>query len=103
MRLKGKEYEQRLQGYSYSTLVLMSEIMGMPREVYDKGRLITSDSELTEEQVVEKLKALKEEYQNQTSDTGLPVDTELEKEIEELKKTEDNPLPEGAFGKTSLG
>ena len=67
MRLKGKEYESRLQGYSYSTLVLMSEIMKMPREVYAQGRLITSDSELTEEQVVAKLTALKEEYNARSS------------------------------------
>ena len=62
MRLSVKEYEQRLREYSYSTLVLMSEISKMPREVYDKGSMITTDSELTEEQVVEKLMALKKEY-----------------------------------------
>ena len=67
MRLTVKEYEKRLAGYSHSTLVLMSEIMGMPREVYYKGQTITTDSDLTEEQVVEKLTALKEEYKNRSS------------------------------------
>ena len=67
MRLTVKEYEKRLEGYSHSTLVLLSEIMGMPREWYDRGSLITTDADLTEEQVVEKLKALKEEYKNRSS------------------------------------
>ena len=67
MRLTVKEYEKRLAGYSHSTLVLMSEISKMPREVYDKGSLITTDADLTEEQVVERLTALKEEYKNRSS------------------------------------
>ena len=58
MRLKGQEYSNRLRGYSRSTLVLISKVMGMPEEVYDKGRDITTNSELTEEQVVERLKQL---------------------------------------------
>ena len=62
MRLKGKEYEQRLSEFSKSTLVLISEIMSLPKVVYEKGRDITTNSELTEEEVVEQLKKLKEEY-----------------------------------------
>ena len=62
MRLNEKEYRQRLKAYSDSTIVLISEIMYLPREVYEKGRDITTNSELNEEQVVEQLKKLKEEY-----------------------------------------
>lgn len=62
MRLKGQEYTERLEAFSHSTLVLISEIMSLPKVVYEKGRDITTNSELTEEQVVEQLKKLKEEY-----------------------------------------
>jgi hypothetical protein len=34
MRLKGKEYDKRLAEYSYDTLLLISECMSHPREVY---------------------------------------------------------------------
>ena len=62
MRLKGKEYEQRLSEFSKSTLVLISEIMPISIEISAKMSDITTNSELTEEEVVEQLKKLKEEY-----------------------------------------
>ena len=58
MRLKGKEYDKRLAEYSYDTLLLISECMSHPREVYQQCRLITSDSNLNEEEVVKRLKEL---------------------------------------------
>ena len=67
MRLNEEEYRQRLKAYSDSTIVLISEIMYLPREVYEKGRDITTNSELNEEQVVEQLKKLKEEYKAHSS------------------------------------
>ena len=60
MRLKGEAYSRRLEGYSTSTLKLMARITGFPAEVERKMRDITTDSELNEEQVVEKLKELLE-------------------------------------------
>ena len=55
MRLHGKEYGRRLQGFSHFTLVLISTIHGMSREMVYKSHDITTDSDLTEEQVIEKL------------------------------------------------
>ena len=62
MRLKGVDYDKRLAGYSHSTLGLMSKIMCLPEQMYDKGRDITTNSELTEEQVVAALKELLREH-----------------------------------------
>ena len=59
MRLKEAEYAKRLAGYSRSTLELMSELNTYDRETALKKTDITTDSELTEEQVVEKLVELK--------------------------------------------
>lgn len=59
MRLKGKNLDERLAKYSRSTLVLISEIMRLSRETVYKMLDITTDSELNEEQVVEKLLELK--------------------------------------------
>ena len=67
MRLKGQDYEERLEVFSHSTLALISEIMALPKEIYEKGRDITTNSELNEEEVVEQLKALKAEYEARTS------------------------------------
>lgn len=58
MRLKGEEYDKRLEGYSYDTLLLISECMNSPREVLYRSLDITTDSELTEEEVVTRLKEL---------------------------------------------
>ena len=66
MRLKGQEYSNRLENYAYSTLLMISELMSMPREVVYKTLDITTNSELDEEQVVEQLKKLKAEYEAHT-------------------------------------
>lgn len=67
MRLSGKDYEQRLRQFSRSTLVLMSEILnGDSKEAAIKMSDITTNSELTEEQVVAALKRLKWEYMNRS-------------------------------------
>lgn len=58
MRLKGEAYDKRLAEYSYNTLLLISEGMKRPREVYQQCRDITTNSELTEEEVVKQLKKL---------------------------------------------
>ena len=62
MRLKGQEYTDRLEAFSHSTLVLISEIMSLPKEVYENGRDITTNSELSEEEVVRQLQELKKSY-----------------------------------------
>ena len=63
MRLKGKDYEQRLRQYSYSTIRLISETNnGDSREAAFAMSNITTNSELTEEQVVAALKRLKHEF-----------------------------------------
>ena len=67
MRLKEKELDKRLEKYSHSTLVLISKIMLLSREALYKMLEITTNSELTEEQVVEQLKKLKAEYEARTS------------------------------------
>ena len=58
MRLKGEELSKRLEGYTDDTIYLISECMNSPREVYQKCRDITTNSELTEEEVVKQLKKL---------------------------------------------
>ena len=68
MRLRGKAYEQKLMALSKSTLRLMQEVHHCGREAVEKMHEITSNSELTEEQVVEQLKDLKRQYLK-TSDT----------------------------------
>ena len=62
MRLKGEEYEQRLMEFKQSTIVLMSEIAVDSWETSEAIHNITTNSELTEEQVVEQLKKLKKSY-----------------------------------------
>ena len=62
MRLKGQAYSDRLEEYSYSTLKLISEIMSLPEEIYRQGRDITTNSELSEEEVVRELQKLKKSY-----------------------------------------
>lgn len=60
MRLQGDDYSKRLEGYAYETLLLISEGMKQPRNVYQQCRNITSDSELSEEEVVKRLKEVLE-------------------------------------------
>ena len=62
MRLKGKELEERLSEYSKSTLDLIMQILPISHETSAAVREITSNSELTEEQVVAALKRLKHEF-----------------------------------------
>ena len=63
MRLKGEEYSKRLQQFSDDTIRLISDINnGNNREIAIKMSDITTDSELTEEQVVENLLELKALY-----------------------------------------
>ena len=62
MHLNGSDYDKRLAGYSRSTLVLMWQISRLPEEIYDKATDITTNSELTEEQVVAQLKELLKEH-----------------------------------------
>ena len=67
MRLKGQELDNRLEAFSHDTLVLISKMLLMPREMVYKSLEITTNSELTEEQVVEQLKKLKAEYEARSS------------------------------------
>ena len=60
MRLKGEAYSRRLEGYSTSTLQLIADIYGMDKETILKAADITTNSELTEEQVVTELRKLLE-------------------------------------------
>lgn len=62
MRLKGEEYSKRLEEYSDETIRLIMDIDCISREVSMEVSRITTDSELTEEQVVEKLLELKALY-----------------------------------------
>ena len=62
MRLKGEEYSARLEKLSTSTLQLLSDVQSLSREAAYRASDITTDSELSESQVVEKLKELKKFY-----------------------------------------
>ncbi|MBO5206887.1 MAG: hypothetical protein J6C09_04810 [Clostridia bacterium] len=62
MRLNGEAYSRRLQEYSNATLQLSLEIDGISKEAALKCSDIMTDSELTEEQVVEKLLEIKRLY-----------------------------------------
>ena len=64
MRLKELDLDKRLAGYSHDTLGLISKIMTLSRETLYKMLDITTDSELTEEEVVVRLKALLAEAEN---------------------------------------
>lgn len=69
MRLKGQAYSDRLRAYSKPTPLLISEVMSLPREVYQKGRDITTNSELNEAEVVMQLQELKNTYLKKTKTT----------------------------------
>ena len=55
MRLKGKEYRQRLAGYSKSTLELISYGLAMDETMVAKMHDITTDSTLSEAEVRSRL------------------------------------------------
>ena len=55
MRLSGEDYSKRLRSFSHFTLVLMSEVQSISKNAAEKGLGITTNSELNEEQVIEKL------------------------------------------------
>lgn len=63
MRLKGEEYSKRLREYSDDTIRLISRGHALPREEYAKARDITTNSELSEEQVAEGLRELLRSYE----------------------------------------
>ena len=59
MRLSGQAYSKRLRNYSDDTIRLISDINnGCSKKVAYKMTDITTDSELSEEEVVERLEAL---------------------------------------------
>ena len=58
MRLSGEEYGKRLRGYSDDTIRLISRAHAFDREDYYAAQDITTNPELTEEQVVERIKEL---------------------------------------------
>ena len=59
MRLSGEAYSKRLRSYSDDTIRLISDINnGCSKKVAYKMTDITTDSELSEEEVVERLEAL---------------------------------------------
>ena len=62
MRLSGQAYSDRLEKYSHSTLQLITDISSMKKEVVLKAHEITTNSELSEEEVVARLQELKESY-----------------------------------------
>ena len=59
MRLQGEEYSKRLSGYSDDTIRLISQMHALDMEHLLAATAITTDSTLTEEQVVAKLLKLK--------------------------------------------
>ena len=61
MILNGEEYRKRLASFSNSTARLISELM-TKRVTAEMSLDIVSDSELSEEQVVARLKELKNTY-----------------------------------------
>ena len=58
MRLSGEAYSDRLAKFSKSTLQLLVDVRTISREMAYKASDITTDSELNEEEVVERLEAL---------------------------------------------
>ena len=62
MRLKGEAYSRRLEEYSTSTLRLISKVDTTSKKLAIQSTAITTNSELTEEQVVAQLKELLKEH-----------------------------------------
>lgn len=59
MRLEGEAYSERLESFSDSTLELIADLMGYTMKIHIQMSDITTNSELSEEEVVEKLLELK--------------------------------------------
>lgn len=66
MRLRGEAYSERLEALSTPTLQLLSEVQSLSREAAYKASDITTNSELTEEEVVKQLQELKKSYSTTT-------------------------------------
>ena len=62
MRLEGESDSRRLREYTDSTIQLIIDTDGISKEVALKASDITTDSELTEEEVVRQLQELKKSY-----------------------------------------
>ena len=62
MRLKNEAYSKRLEEFSTLTLQLFSDVRIISREAAYKASDITTNSELSEEEVVRQLKELKKSY-----------------------------------------
>ena len=58
MRLSGEEYSKRLRGFSRDTIRLISDLNASTKEKALKKIDITTDSTLTEEEIVQKLKEI---------------------------------------------
>ena len=58
MRLNGEAYSKRLREYSDDTIRLIMQAHGLDKESVYAASEIASESDLTEEQVAEKLKEL---------------------------------------------
>ncbi len=76
MRLSEKEYNTRLANYSRYTLQLMSTFMA-GREMLAKMHEITTNSDLTEEEVVAKLNELKACTSTKTEQQATNISTEV--------------------------
>lgn len=62
MRLKGEAYSERLEAFSTPTLQLLSEVQIISKEAAYAASDITTNSELSEEEVVKELQKLKKSY-----------------------------------------
>ena len=69
MRLKDEAYSKRLEEFSTPTLQLFSEVRIISREAAYRASDITTNSELSEEEVVARLQELKNTYLKQTKTT----------------------------------
>ena len=58
MMLEGEAYSRRLESFSDATMQLILDVDSMNKTNAIESNRITADSELTEEEVVEKLKEL---------------------------------------------
>ena len=75
IRLYGGEYSKRLEGFSYETLLLISELNASTKDKALKKSDITTNAELSEDEVVDQLRALleqeKETVDADSEDTGI--------------------------------
>ena len=77
MQLNGEAYSNRLEAYTDDTIFLIATINNTC-ERFEQLKMteIISDSELTEEQVAEKLRELLKEYQEKKKAKSKPIPTE---------------------------